>query len=537
MMSTKPWQFAAVLLTSVGLGLLGGCAGRRTTAVAPGTTAPAVELRAFWVDEFHAGIRTPQEAEQLVADAKRANVNTLFVQVRGRADSLYTQSFEPPREDPTYDPAFDALANIIEVGHRGGIEVHAWINAMPVWRDPQPPRDPRHVYNLHGPGHPGEDDWLTHSPTGETKFPVGYFLDPGHPAAAAYLAEVYLNIVRHYAVDGIHFDYIRYPETDQSLPRGATVGYNPTNLARFRRATGRTDTPAPDDEQWTIWRRQQVTQFVRRVSIEARAINPRIKITAAVIAWGKPPLSEKDFADVSPMQRVFQDWHSWLKEGLLDMAVPMNYIRDADPARREWFDGWIRWEKRHKHGRQLAVGIGAYLNPPPDTLAQIQRVRHPEGKYNADGVSFFSYASLWAQPAPAGAASANAVPGAEPAKEDAPDRMSFLVNGAPPESGAFASPATIPPMDWIARPTRGWVAGVVRDVSGQPVDGVRVALKSGGWFGATQRTVTDGNGYYGFSQLKPGRYRVRIDSSAPRRAEAEVEVVAGRVARAELVQP
>ncbi len=74
MMSTKAWQFATVLLTSVGLGLLGGCAGRRAAAVAPSTTAPAVELRAFWVDEFHAGIRTPQEAEQLVADAKRANV-------------------------------------------------------------------------------------------------------------------------------------------------------------------------------------------------------------------------------------------------------------------------------------------------------------------------------------------------------------------------------------------------------------------------------------------------------------------------------
>ena len=93
---------------------------------------------------------------------------------------------EPPLEDPTYDPAFDALAYIVEAGHRAGLEVHAWINAMPVWRDDAPPKDPRHVFNRHGIDAPGDENWLTASPDGNHKFPVGYFLDPGHPAAAAY---------------------------------------------------------------------------------------------------------------------------------------------------------------------------------------------------------------------------------------------------------------------------------------------------------------------------------------------------------------
>jgi uncharacterized lipoprotein YddW (UPF0748 family) len=224
---------------------------------------PITEIRAFWVDGFHAGIRSIEEVTQLVADAKRANINTLFVQVRRRGDALYAKSFEPPVEDPAYDGKFDGLAAILEAAHREGLQVHAWINAMPIWRELPAPKDPRHVLNRHGPFRSGEDIWLTANPQGEMKFPVGYFLDPGHPAAAAYLTEVYLNIVRNYDVDGIHFDYIRYPETDARMPRGAPVGYNGTSLARFRRITNRTDTPAPDDLTWTLWRRQQVTQLVR----------------------------------------------------------------------------------------------------------------------------------------------------------------------------------------------------------------------------------------------------------------------------------
>ena len=166
---------------------------------------------------------------------------------------------------------------MVEAGHRAGLKVHAWINAMPIWRDEAAPKDPRHVFNLHGPDRTGPENWLTRNREGVMKFPVGYFLDPGHPAAQEHLVSVYLDITRRYAIDGIHFDYIRYPETEERLPRGSNVGYNEVSLARFQGATGRTDVPAPDDEAWTRWRRQQVTELVRRVSIEARAIRPKIR--------------------------------------------------------------------------------------------------------------------------------------------------------------------------------------------------------------------------------------------------------------------
>lgn len=537
MMSTK---FSRILALSFGcVALLGspGCAGRRAVARAQGVAPPRAEFRAFWVDEFHAGIRTREEATRLVSEARRANINALFVQVRGHADALYTQSSEPPYDDPAYDPDFDALQYIIEAAHRAGLEVYAWLNATPAWRGPAPPRDPRHVFNLHGPGQNGDDDWLTRSLQGDTRFPLGYFLDPGHPAAAAYLAEIYLNIVRHYAVDGIHFDFMRYPETRRHPKRGAPVGYNAISLDRFRRSMGREDTPAPDDPQWNAWRRQQVTQLVRRIYIEAKAINPRLKVSAAVIAWDKPPISEKDFDETLAMQWMFQDWHGWLKEGILDLAVPMNYARANGTVTRGWFDGWLRWEKRHKHGRALTVGIGAYLNSPAGTLAQIRRVRDSEGMYHADGVSLFSYAALAPSRIRVRGPGVQAEPEAKPEEEDSAERVLFLTTGAPPEPPAFPQPAALPEMEWIARPTRGWLAGTVRNASGGAADGAAVTAKRVRWFARRRRTLTDGNGFFGFAQLRPGRYHVRLEIRPHRSPEIQLEIVAGRVERVELVRP
>ncbi|MBK9372471.1 MAG: family 10 glycosylhydrolase [Holophagales bacterium] len=261
------------------------------TPVPLSATPPAdpPEVRAVWVDAFGPGIRSPEEAEELVLEAKRANLNLLFVQVRRRGDALYTRGVEPPLDAPAYDPRFDALENVIRLAHREGLAVHAWVNAMPVWRNEPPPCDARHLFNRHGPSATGDEMWLTTTPDGATLFPVGTFLDPGHPGVQEYLPRIYANLVREYDLDGIHFDYIRYPETEEALGRGSAVGYNPAALARFRMATGRTGTPEPGDEEWMAWRRRQVSHVVRRVFLEAKALKPRIVVSASVIPWGARP--------------------------------------------------------------------------------------------------------------------------------------------------------------------------------------------------------------------------------------------------------
>lgn len=507
--------------------------GASAFAQAAAGVAGPVERRALWVDAFHAGIRTPDEAKDLVAAARQAGLNTLFVQVRRRGDTLFASPLEPPLDDPAYDPAFDALAHVVPLARAAGIEVHAWINAMPVWREDTPPRDARHVFVRHGVSAAGEERWLTSAPDGTMRFPVGYFLDPGHPDAAAHLARVYLDVATRYDVDGIHFDYIRYPETDQpSAGAGAPVGYNAVSLARFQRATGRRDVPEPGDGRWIAWRRDQVTALVRRVYLEVKAVKPSIVVSAALIPWGRPPAADDRFDESAPMQRVFQDWQGWLREGILDMAVPMNYARETDDRVRGWFGGWIAFEKRNTHGRHLVVGLGAYRNTPADTIAQVARVRAPEGPHRAQGVSFFSYAVPVTAP-PAGAAPAEP-PSLAVTPATSPARLAFLVEGTGEGPGPFATAATVPPMPWIARPATGMLAGTIAGPR-EAVDGRRVSLKRTGafaWFRRQATIAADGNGFFGLTALRPGRYRVWVEGQPGGRETVRVE--RGRVARVAL---
>ena len=92
--------------------------------------SPRPEIRAFWVDAFHDGAKTPAQVDQLVADALPSNVNTLIVQVRRRGDSYYNMTTEPRAEDPVLQEGFDALQDLIDKAHAHGIEVHAWLNTL-----------------------------------------------------------------------------------------------------------------------------------------------------------------------------------------------------------------------------------------------------------------------------------------------------------------------------------------------------------------------------------------------------------------------
>jgi uncharacterized lipoprotein YddW (UPF0748 family) len=189
------------------------------------------EVRALWVDAFHDGFKTPNQVDKLIKDCLNANINTLIVQVRRRGDAYYNKSIEPRTEDLNLLPGFDALQYLIEKAHTNKIEVHAWLNTLVAWNSSIPPKDPNHVWNLHGPKAVGKANWVsycrTYNKTNRSwsdKVYSAYFLDPGNPEALDYTSDVFLNVVKNYDVDGIHLDYTRYD--------GLGWGYNPTSVAR-----------------------------------------------------------------------------------------------------------------------------------------------------------------------------------------------------------------------------------------------------------------------------------------------------------------
>ena len=342
----------------------------RSTPAATAVAPP--EYRALWVDAFHEGIHSRAEIDRLVATAQRAHLNALFVQVRKAGDAYYSKSLEPRAWDIFAPASFDPLAYLLSRAHAASprLEVHAWANTFYVGRRSR-------VFYEHGA------EWGNRTFSGGT----GAYLDPGNGAAREYTLQVLLKLASSYDLDGLHLDFVRYPE-------GGDWGYSPDAVAAFDAAAGRTGTPDPADEAWKQWRRDQVTALVRDLYRELGRRRPHVKLSAALIPWGAGPADEAGWRQTAAYDQVFQDWSAWLKEGILDLAVPMNYDTAWAPRPARWFEQWTEWEKDNQAQRRVVIGVGAYLNYPEDTLAQIRRALAPSARGNrAAGVAIYSYAS------------------------------------------------------------------------------------------------------------------------------------------------
>ncbi|RMH26922.1 MAG: hypothetical protein D6691_07390 [Candidatus Hydrogenedentota bacterium] len=461
--------------------------------------APSSEYRMLWVDVFHPGLRTPQEIETMLAQARRANYNALIVQVRKACDAFYNSRVEPKNE--AIAPDFDPLAYILERAHnpRPGeqrLEVHAWLVTyrcrMPfdnTWKNP------RHVFQRH-------PEWLSQTIRGEKEDkgenPGRYYLDPGVPAVLDYTLEVVRDLVTRYDVDGIHFDYIRYPEAEGA---GNVWGYHPIAVERFNRLYGRSGKPAPNDPQWCEFRRRQIFHLVRKVYAHVREWRPDVKVSAATITWGTV---SGGFERTDAYGKIFQDWPEMLRAGILDIAVPMNYKREsvASQARahREWaaFLGQVAAQS----GRFGVNGVdGETLNTLPDVLAQIRATRSMRG---IAGIATYCYAETRKGSPP-------------------PPDVEFFQTL---RSQVFTQPARVPVAPWLARPTEGLVRGVVRR-NGKPVDGAQVTLDG-------ESTWTDGTGFYAFARVAPGSHTLSVSGSGAQPTARTVRVEAGKVTVADL---
>lgn len=316
--------------------------------------SPKREVRAVWLTTI-GGLDWPhsyassttsaakqqRELCQLLDKYQKAGINTVLMQARVRATTIYPSQFEPwdgcLSGHPGKSPGYDALRFAIDECHNRGMELHAWVVTMPVGKwDKLGARTLRQR-------HPGLIK----------KIGADGYMDPENPRTGDYLAEICGEIVQNYDVDGIHLDYIRYPEDWKG---------------KTSRAQGR----------------RHITDIVRKVSQRVKGIKPWIRMSCSPI--GK-------FTDLrrywshgwNAYDRVSQDAQGWLRAGLMDQLYPMMYFRD-----NQFFPFAIDWAEQ-SHGKDVAPGLGIYfLNPREGNwkLTDITRQLHVMRQYGL-GQAYF----------------------------------------------------------------------------------------------------------------------------------------------------
>lgn len=330
------------LLPYILLCLFSLCAPRPAVAqswMTPALPAPQREVRAVWLTTLW-GLDWPrtkavndsrrrQQQDELLHTLdvlQQAGVNTVMLQTRVRSTTIYPSALEPWDEclSGTYgrSPGYDALAFAIEACHARGMQLHAWVVAFPICSVAQARQQGRQALPVKHPElcRRSGDKWM---------------MDPGVPATADYLATLCTEIVSRYDVDGIHLDYIRYPEKGIAWDDRAT----------FRRYG--------KGQSLAAWRTANVDRVVQTVSSAVKSVKPWVVMSCSPV--GKyADLPRQSSFGWNARDAVNQDAQKWLASGWMDWLLPMMYFDGQHfyPFAADW--------QENAHGRVVAPGLGIY---------------------------------------------------------------------------------------------------------------------------------------------------------------------------------
>ena len=303
---------------------------------------PKYEVRAVWlttiggIDWPHSYAQSERSAEKqkeelraILDRLQKANINTILLQTRIRATTIYPSQYEPwdgcLSGFPGKSPGYDALQFAIDECHKRGMELHAWVVTIPVGK-----------WNALGC-----KTLRQKMPKLIKKIGADGYMDPENSRTGDYLANICREITHKYNVDGIHLDYIRYPET--------------WNI-KVSREQGR----------------RYITNIVRKIHDAVKAEKPWVKMSCSPV--GKyDDLSRYRSFGWNAYTKVCQDAQGWLKSGLMDELFPMMYFKNE-----HFYPFAIDWQEQ-SHGKIVVPGLGIYFLDPK------------EGKWNINDVTAEMY--------------------------------------------------------------------------------------------------------------------------------------------------
>jgi len=285
-----------------------------------------------------AGALYPSDVVGVQSTEKNQRINPNNKELLATSDKV-----ELPQEiDMT---SSDILQKIITAAHNEGLEVHAWTIE---WFKAPKSTDPSR---------------LMQDAAGNTT----NTLCPSQPVNSDLMRRMIMELVQRYDVDGIQYDYMRFPSNKYCYCRHCREG--------FEKILGR---PVPNwlaevtpggqwEKKYLDYLYGTLNSFVREMYPLIKKLKPKIAVSAAV--WAKD--------EGSQVPSVRQDWGEWVRAGALDFIVPMNYGNDWILSHYEEF---ARNEARQVAGKiPLVFGLGAYADTPEGLVSAVKSSRDLKG--------------------------------------------------------------------------------------------------------------------------------------------------------------
>ena len=326
------------------------------------TESDPAELRAVWI---RPDLVTDKSAVlQTVKGIYEAGFNQVYIEILFDNTLIY-----PPAEGSLYEQnpklnGFDLLQAYIDACHAYRIELHAWYSVMrvgtvgsansarsvaakkPEWRNIQK-NGTDTVTNVYG---------------------TAYFLNPALPEVRAFLTDHVKDLVSRYPLDGLHLDYIRYPNNEG----GEDFGYDETTVRLYKEKTGTDPKTLPTgNASFAQFRADFVTETVRSIRKAVSELRPDLWLSAAVAP---------NYAN--SLKSHQQDTKTWIREKLIDIVMPMAYGTVS-----------VVESNTKTNAELLEVDAALYLLPGvsdygADAFIEQTKAARANG---SDGIAFFSW--------------------------------------------------------------------------------------------------------------------------------------------------
>lgn len=336
-------------------------------------TEKAVEERSVW---FRSSVKSDEDVLAVIKKCVEYNINAIYVETWyngktiGMTENPLIQHYTAQHGD------YDALEGFVRIGHEYGIQIHAWVENFFIGTTNQQQNDSEHLSNYN-------EDWLLLDRDGKhyyvsAEYGNFIFLNPQNRECRDLVLSIYRELLENYELDGLHLDYIRYPEHNGS----ADFGYNKDTIEAFQKEYGYKTDPrsykagSKEYKDWIAFRQNIITTFVKEVNDLVKEVRPEVWITAACY----PSLTD------APNQ-IYQYTTEWVKLGYIDQVFSMTYSSGTEyvKSNAQSFIKACKDKALYSTGLTLFSG-----NSGEELLSQIKGTR----EVGATGQALFSLSSL-----------------------------------------------------------------------------------------------------------------------------------------------